>query len=270
MKISALVLMLCTLATLPQASTAQVILTSNPLLQRTAAAGERYEGKIELTNSSKVPQEAKLYQTDYSSTADGRTGYGPPGSSPRSNAAWVSLSASRVMIPAGGKATVTYVVTVPTVTSLAGTYWSMLMVEAIDRADEGAGLSRDASGPGMAIRSKIRYGVQVATHVGAASPIRIAFDSVKASTEANSERILSFDFVNAATRAAQLLMTVELFSADGKPVRKLEQQRGLLYPGHSARQRFVFGKLPAGTYTAIVTADAGGDEMFGAQYTLRF
>lgn len=256
-----------TLAAIPCAAAAQVVVTSSAVLERQADAGERYEGRIELTNSSSTQQEARLYKTDYTATADGRVSYEPAASRGRSNASWVTLSTPAVTLPPGGRTTVTYVVTVPAGQQLSGTYWSMIMVEGVDRAAEAAAAS--GAKAAVAIRTALRYGVQVATHVGADSKVLVAFDSVRAASE-GQQRALSYDFVNTGERATRLRMSVELFGADGRPVRRLEQQRGLLYPGNSARQRFDFGALPAGTYTAIVTADAGSDEMIGAQYTLRF
>lgn len=252
------------IAFVPLRTDGQVILTSAAVHEQQARPGEEYTGRIELTNSSNAAQRAKIYQTDQSSHADGRVAYPPAGSTPRSNARWVVAAPAEVVIPPGGKATISYTVRVPEKPALRGTYWSTIMVEEI-RATDGTSNARRSVG----IQTVMRLGVQVATHVGGAGEIRVGFDSVRASSAAE-RRSLSLDFVNAGTRAARLLMSVELFDAAGRPVRKAEQQRGLLYPGNSARQQFDFGALPAGEYTAVVTADGGGDELFGAQYTIRF
>jgi len=41
-----------------------------------------------------------------------------------------------------------------------------------------------------------------------------------------------------------------------------------IYPGTSVRFRIDLGKNMAGTYKTLVVADCGGDELFGANYTL--
>jgi hypothetical protein len=244
---------------------AQLILTSGAIHERQARTGEQYEGRIEVTNSSAVPQRARVYQTDQYASADGRIGYPAAGSAPRSNASWVTFGPSEIVVPPGGNAAITFAVRVPTGPSIEGTYWSMIMIEGVDSARTGEAAARARVG----IKTVMRLGVQIATHIGESGTVRIAFDSVRASSS-GGQRQLFYDFANTGTRATRLLMSVELFDSSGRPIRKLEQQRGLLYPGNSARQRFDFGALPPGQYTAIVTADGGSDLLFGAQYTLRF
>jgi hypothetical protein len=43
-----------------------------------------------------------------------------------------------------------------------------------------------------------------------------------------------------------------------------------MYPGTSVRQRIVLPDLPEGEYRALVVVDAGGDDAFGAEYTIKF
>lgn len=250
-------------------ATAQLAVTTNAAHERAARPGDRYQGTIEILNTTSTPQEARLYQTDYRTWADGRSEFGPPAESSRSNARWITFAPARLVVPPHGRVVATYTVTVPSSPSLAGSYWSIIMVEALSaRALESS--SPSAQRVQVGIEPRIRFGVQVATHVGTDATMRIAFDSVRAVSDASGQHVLQYDFVNTGDRAVRLLMSVELFTLDGRPVRKLEQQRGLLYPETSARQLFRFGKLPAGEYRALVTADAGGDEVIGAQYTVRF
>lgn len=247
---------------------AQLAVTTNAAHERAARPSERYQGTIEILNTTSTPQEARLYQTDYRTWADGRSEFGPPARSRRSNARWITFAPARLIVPPHGRAVATYTVTVPSTPSLSGSYWSIIMVEGLSST------ALESSSPSaqrvqVGIEPRIRFGVQVATHVGGEASVRIAFDSVRAVVD-SGQHVLQYDFVNTGDRAVRLLMSVELFTLDGRPLRKLEQQRGLLYPETSARQLFRFGTLPAGEYRALVTADAGGDEVFGAQYTIRF
>lgn len=251
-------------------SSAQLAVTTSTVRERLARPGDRYEATIEILNTTSEPQEARLYLTDYHTTADGRSEFAPPGQHPRSSARWVTFTPTRVVVPPSGRSVATYTVTVPSTPSLSGTYWSVIMIEGVSsRALE----SVRATGPYRAqlgIEPRIRFGVQVATHLGEDASGKLAFDSVRATVDSAGQSVFTYDFMNTGVRAMRLLMSVELFTKDGRPVRKLEQQRGLLYPGTSARQQFQFGALPPGEYRALVTADAGGDEMFGAQYSIRF
>lgn len=250
-------------------ATGQLAVTTNAAHERAVRPGERYQGTIEIRNTTSKPQEARLYQTDYRTWADGRSEFGPPAEIRRSNARWITFAPARLVVPPHGRAVATYTVAVPSSPSLSGSYWSIIMVEGLSSSALESS-SASAQRVQVGIEPRIRFGVQVATHVGSEANMRIAFDSVRALVDSGGQHVLQYDFVNTGERAARLLMSVELFTLDGRPLRKLEQQRGLLYPETSGRQRFQFGTLPAGEYRALVTADAGGDEVFGAQYTVRF
>src|SRR5882757_988576 len=54
-------------------------------------AGGHVEGRLVLSNLSGEASRVRIYQTDYTFTADGKTNYGEPGTLPRSNAAWIEL-----------------------------------------------------------------------------------------------------------------------------------------------------------------------------------
>ena len=84
------------------------------------------------------------------------------------------------------------------------------------------------------------------------------------------DRVLELDVQNAGDRAYRPKIWVELYDAAGALRGRREQQRGLLYPGTSLKQRFTFDTLPAGSYKAVVFADSGDDSVFAAQYKLDF
>lgn len=248
---------------------AQIALVSESVVEQAASPGDTYEGRVVLLNTSKTAQEAKIYQTDYQFFADGRNNFGTPGSTPRSNARWITFTPARLSLAPGARATVTYRVSVPGNLPLKGSYWSMLMIETIptESAESSSGAPREIR---VGLQSKIRYGTQLVTNIGATGSSAIRFDSVKVTAGARGERGVSFDFVNTGERAHRLAISLQLYSPAGQLLKTMEQKRGLVYPGTSARQSFDLGSIPAGTYKALIVADAGGDEMFGGQYTLRF
>src|SRR6185503_6468548 len=110
---------------------AQVAVLGSGVFEHDASPGQTYQGRVLVRNDTKEPQEAKVYQTDYSFAADGRTMYDAPGTSRRSNAKWVSVSSNYLVIPPETTVPVTFSVAVPADSSLRGTYWSLVMIEAI-------------------------------------------------------------------------------------------------------------------------------------------
>jgi hypothetical protein len=225
-------------------------------------------GVLTVTNTSPKPQEAKLYLTDYAITSDGKTLYGDPGSTPRSNALWIALGPSRIVVPPNQTVEIPYAVRVPVGQHLSGTYWSMLMIEGLPPGSEESGMP--AAGPRATVGLSVsfRTAVQIATHIDSGAIRDAKFDTPRVSNEPGTTA-LQFELRNTGNRGFSPDFRLELYADDGSHVKTLTARRGLCYPGMSLRQRFDLGRLPAGKYRAIVTADAGGDAVFGAQYTFK-
>lgn len=247
---------------------AQVSVSGNTVKEYETRAGGKYAGSIVVMNSSDEPQEVKLYQTDYFADATGMNLYGDPGTSARSNARWVTVGASAVVIPPRASREVSFTVAVPNDARLTGTYWSMVMVEGVPRGAPGSMIAPERNKVQMGIATRIRYAVQVVTHVGTDGKTDAKFEAPSVQLREGGTRMLQVDVKNTGTRSFSPLLTLELYSADGTRVKSLTARREMTYPGTSIRQFFDLGALPGGKYTAIVTLDAGGDAIFGAQYTL--
>jgi hypothetical protein len=254
-------------ALLSRPAHAQIDVVGGGVEEHAAHAGESYAGTLRLRNRGAEPAEARIYLTDYAFAADGSSSYAAPGTLPRSSARWIAFTPSQVRIAAGGEATVGYTVTVPADARLEGTYWSMLMVEGVAR---GSAASADAPANArvrVGLQPTIRYGVQIATTVGGPAP-KVSFSGARAYAGSHG-RVLELDLANAGDVAYRPEIRVDLFDEAGGKVGSFTSRRGLLYPGTSLRQSFELGAVPAGTYQALVVADAGGDQVFGAQYRLK-
>jgi hypothetical protein len=253
-------------AILPISASGQISVRGDAVQERIAGGGTSYEGTISISNAGAEPVDARIFQTDYSFQADGSTGFERAGSTPRSNAVWILLSSSQVVIPAGQTVDVHYRVSVPAAAdSLRGSYWSLIMVEGLPRRSD-----TPASEPRrLTVETTTRYGVQVVTHIGSSGTPKVDFAAV-ANSAADGARSLNVDLTNVGDRAGRLQLTLEVYAPDGRQIATLRQTRGLVYPGTSIRQRFALGALPAGSYKALLVADAGGNAVFGAQYTLKF
>jgi hypothetical protein len=258
------VLAACLIVSASAASSAQISVLGNTVEEKTAVPGETYIGTLVIRNLTKTTQPARVYQTDYVFTADGTSRFDTPGSLKRSNAKWITPSTTTVMLPPSGEMTISYVVKVPPIDSLNGSYWSAIMVE---------GASTQASGNGkqqVGLAAVMRYAVQIATHIRETGSKTVAFSNNKFTVAADATHLLQLDVLNNGARAYHPKMWLELYDADGKMKNRLEQQRGLLYPGTSLRQTFALGKLAPGSYKAIVFADTGDDQISAAQYLLKF
>ena len=251
---------------------AQVSVIGELSQDRDTQLGEVYSGTIMIRNDSNEPQEAKIYQTDYLFYSNGTNSYGEPGSHPRSNAPWVTFSPSFVTIPPQGTTTVNYNVTVPASTPerpLVGSYWSMLMVEGIPKGSPESSGARDKKAE-MGITQTIRYGIQIASHIMNTGVRKIEFNDPKLVANDKGGKTFQIDIENIGDIGIRPEVYLELFDASGVSQGKFPGIRYRIYPGTSVRESIDVSAAPKGKYKALVVVDAGGDDIFGAQYDLEF
>jgi hypothetical protein len=261
---SSLLTIVAAAALCPVVARAQIAVLSSTVEEHEAMKGETYSGRIVIANSTNVPQPVRLYQTDYTFDAVGGNVFADPGTTARSNANWVKPQSQNVVVPPRSELTVPYSVKVPAQDSLRGTYWSMIMVAGAETAPTAAG-----KGSSVGIGSVVRYGIQVATHIGSTGRRAVRFSNPAASRSAKGAA-LDIDVTSSGDRATRPKLSVELYDAQGVLRGKDKQDRGLLYPGTSLRQHFSFGSLPPGTYKALVFADTGEDPVLAQQFTITY
>jgi hypothetical protein len=250
---------------MPAAARAQVVVVSNSVQEREAQPGERYSGEIRVRNQSGEARAVRVYQTDYLFQADGSNAYPAPGSHVRSNGSWTTVSPTDLVVPGGEEAVILYEVAVPSDPAEAGTYWSMIMVEPTTSAGE---VSADPSRPSVGLRTTVRFGVQIATHVAGEVQHRLRLGNPRVVLDEDGARHLQFELVNEGDIGYRPKVSLEVFDRSGGRSAAMEAQRGLIYPGTSALQRFDLAELPAGEYQAVIVVDTGSLEVFGAQFDL--
>lgn len=244
----------------------QVSIVGELSQDREAARGERYEGTILVRNDTDEPQEAKVYQTDYLFFADGTNRYDQPGSHPRSNARWVTFSPAYLTLPPHATVNVSFSVAVPDA-PVSGSYWSMLMVEGIPRSS--AESSRRDAKAEMGIMQAIRYGIQIATHIKGTGTRAIEFSNPRVLARDEGGKVFQVEVKNTGDLGMRPEVYLELFNEQGVSLGKYLGIQYRIYPGTSVRQTIDLSDVPKGSYKALVVVDAGGDDVFGAQYSLQ-
>ena len=236
-----------------------------------ASPGDSYEGSFTLRNEGAQPAEAKIYQTDYSFTCDGKTEYGEPGRMARSNARWIAFRPDRPVIPPRGSVVVQYSVKVPPnpgSDSLKGCYWSMLMVEEVAPGSPESSLPT-ANQKGMGLQQTIRYGIQIATHITGTGTSAVQFSDPALTQVDSVGKALRISVSNTGETWMRPDVYLEIFDPSGKSRGRIEGARYRMYPGTCVQQEIKIPLLPPGDYTALIVVDAGGDQAFGAQYTIK-
>jgi P pilus assembly chaperone PapD len=228
------------------------------------SSGETAQGAVTIQNTGKEPVTVKILPSDFIADESGKNKYIPPGSSPRSNAGWISLSAQSVNIMPGERGHVTYkVVPPPDGKALNGLYWSVLLVEPA----EFAAIEKDEK-TGIAIRTQIRYAVKILTQVNSPGKADLAF-SDRQLQHTDKGYVLTLKAENKGERLLNPTVTAELFGAAGQKLGLFKTATQRILPGFTATYEFQFGKLAGGDYRALIIADNGDDAVFAGDYALQ-
>jgi hypothetical protein len=236
--------------------------------ERQAQPGEIYRGTITVINPGGDLEEVKVYQTDYHFVSDGRCFYDDPGANPRSNASWITFSPHLVTITPEGNSIINYTVAVTQEEGLIGTYWSILMIEVMPKGYQEV-TSPERTAAKLGIRQIVRYGIQIVTHIGNTGQRRLEFANTKLLRDGDL-RLFQVDVENVGERWLRPVLWTELYGKDGSYRGRLEGGVLRVYPGTSARFTFDVTHIARGDYKALVIADCGADDVFGATYPLRF
>ena len=240
---------------------AQVIVIGELTQEKAAFPGESYNGTVMLQNIGTDSGEVKVYLQDYLFSFNGTSQYLKPGTVHRSNSAWITFSPKQVSVPPKERSIVNYTVNIPQIDTLKGTYWSMLIVEPVSKIGPNPKM-------GITVHTIVRYGIQIITNIDDTGLRKLKFLHTKLLKE-KGKRFLQVDIENTGERILRPKLLVELYDGTGNKIGTYEAEAHRTYPGTSIRQRVDLTKVPVGTYKALVIADCGGDDLFGAQYTLK-
>lgn len=223
--------------------------------------GEVYRGAIEIQNTGNSDQPVKLYLRDYFFNKNGESFYEAPGSRERSNASWIEVSPSYLVLKPKEKTMVTYEIKVPSGTTLTGTYWSVIMVE------EESPVNANAGAKGLTIQTQLRYAVQVATTAGNSGNRHLNFFKIEPVKEAGMQ-LLAVELENKGDFLFKPVISVELFDEQGNAAGIFSSARKKLYPATSSRFLIDLKGIPPGVYQSLVVADCGEEDVFGINVQL--
>jgi len=228
--------------------------------------GSSHYGTIDLQNTGTQIEEVKLYQTDYRSSGDGKSFYEDPGTNPRSNASWISLSPRRFFVPPGETYTISYAISIPDDETMEGTYWSVLMIEPVP-PESPESQQADPSETSVGIRTVLRYGLRFVTHIGDTGTVSPEITNAVLNVGPEIPE-LKLTVANSGTRALKLDVWAELYDAAGQLANRLDAVSGGVFPDSSRRFLIKLRDVEPGDYTALVVLDAGENDVFGVSLPL--
>ncbi|MBZ9713719.1 DUF916 domain-containing protein [Deinococcus multiflagellatus] len=236
-------------------------------------AGMQHEGRITFQNTSALPLTVRVAQADFHLSVDQGAQLSAPGSTPQSNAPWVTVDNRPYTLAAGESVTVPFRVQVPA-DAPNGSRWSAILVEAnlptvpVNTPD---GAKTNVSV--QVVRTYVTSVVTVLGETGAGAVLldfarpTLALDTRTVEGKPQPAHTLNVEFLNAGVQATTALLTAQVFSG-GKPVAQAELDQMLALPGEGRVTKFSLPLLPPGDYEVVLLADAGGDDVFGARFAL--
>ncbi|MFC2170057.1 hypothetical protein ACFLRM_05800 [Acidobacteriota bacterium] len=235
--------------------------------EKIATPGISYEGIIIIKNFGQQEKEVKVSLMDYSFNFEGKKFYKKPGTNQRSNTKWIAVYyPKQLSIKPGEKAQVKYIIKVPNEKKLAGTYWSMFMVEVIPRMSPES-LAKGKPKYNFGIKQIIRYGIQIITNISETGTRELKFLNTQLIRH-KDKRTFHVDVENTGERWLRAILYVELYDEKGQYKGKYEAGQLRIYPGTSVRYKLDLSKVSEGKYKAMVIVDNKDEYVFGAEYTL--
>ena len=226
--------------------------------------GDVVKGQITIQNSDPTDQEVRIYQTDMMFNFQDQTYYDEPGLNKRSNAPWIQFSPKTVILKGKETRNIEYEIRVPSIDSINGTYWSVVMIEGV------APIDPNQSG-NLSIRTVTRYAVQLVNELANKGKGQLKFYEPTLVKTEDNKLILAIDILNDGQHFISPELSMEFFDEAGSLVKKMSVPRKGIYPNTSVRFKFDLAGIPAKkTYTTMIVAAGQDNDVFGLEYTLFF
>lgn len=229
--------------------------------------GSVIEGKLRLINGNQASEEIKIYQEDYLFNSDGTNSFPNPGSSPRSNAKWIKFYPERLILEPGQQGEVSYRIEVPSKGELAGSYWSLMLVEALAADDPTlTGPVDPKSKPSVGIKTQLRYGHQILTTIKDSGRHKLKFKN--GAIRKNKNRLFfDVDIENIGDLYSKPVIEMEVFDNKGVALGRLSAGSRQVLPSCSVRFSFDVTDYPSGSYTGLVIANSRDHEVTGRKFS---
>lgn len=237
-------------------SQSSIVVLNGLTHENVAQKGDIYRGIIQIQNTGQTSRSVKVYQNDYWYSYSGESKHDPPGTMERSNAKWININPELLTLAPNEISVINFEVVVPVNEDLAGTYWSVIMVEGISEPDT----TRPETG--VKINTAIRYAVQVITNIGNTGQSDLSFLGMEL-TKKNDASLLLVAIENIGERLLKPDVKIELFDESGNSVATIIAEKRKILPGTSIKSTLIFEGVKPGNYTGVLVADCGEDNIFG-------
>lgn len=223
--------------------------------ESTALPGETYRAQIEVQNVAEVQKSVRIYIKDYWYNYKGESRHDEPGTLERSSGNWITLQSDLINLAPQERTFVNVEVKVPEGENVYGTFWSVVMVEGITPPDT-------SQSTGVSINTALRYAVQIITNIGNTGSSNLKFAGMNLAKDEKSS-VVQVILENTGERLLRPEVSIELFDGNGASVGTITADPRKTLPGTSIIVNLVLEGIKPGTYSGVLVADCGGDNIFG-------
>lgn len=225
--------------------------------------GQVYKGKIALQNTGDQPQNVKIFLQDFTYQSNGTMYYTAPHTNEKTNTDWIKLNTTFLTLKAKEKTEVYYEITVPNNLAIAGSYWSVIIVEPVED------IKPSDNKQGVNITSIVRYAIQVITDFNSEKvKPDLKFESVKIDKE-EGKQILKIAIANEGAIYCKPSASVEIYNRKtGQKVGTFSTQAMGLLPQTSKSFPIDISKMPPDKYNAVIIATDEDENAFALNVEL--
>ncbi len=238
---------------------ASVLITNGLTHVHEMVGAKEDKGVIYIKNVGDQPERLEIYFRDLMVDCENDNQYVDPGTTQRSNAGWIRLSTEEKILQPGEEFPLRYDIRLPN-EDLAGSFWSLLMVE-VKRPIDTASMRF-----GVSVNSNIRYAIQLITNVGSSNEATVDFANVDVMLE---KRSLNVTLQNGGDKMVVPKLNLEIYDETGELIATQKAQPSKLYPGQCRAFVVPLGNLRRGKYQGVVVADCGNANLFGVTMNLQ-
>jgi len=225
---------------------AQVVETFKP--------GVPFQFDLSTVNSGDTAVDMHVEITDFWYDEKNEKVFSSPGSSPRSAANWIQFVPDHFEVAAHGSQKMKAIITPPA--DARGGYYAVLFVQSKPQLSF-------PKGDGKGVSTSMRIGCLVLLRAESTEEYKIELSNVKVTPPAETHGLsVDFDLLNASNTHVFPVARVAVLDSNRKLAAKAESAEKRFLPGQKNSMHVEWaGKLPAGSYTALLTVAYGEDRI---------
>ncbi len=224
--------------------------------------GTVYKGYIEIQNMGNSPQRVKVSQKDFLCNAKGQSFYEDPGQHNRTNAHWIELKATDILLAANEKYFLTYEIKTPDYLEMKGSYWSVIMVEPVNE------VQIKPKENAVSILTQVNYAIQIICNTAEVGKAEVMYRNTEV-TYQQGHKYLLVDLEDTGEMYHKIIVNAEFFdSKSGEKAGTFESPLQSLFPYTSRQFAVDITGLKAGQYKGTLLANCVDSSVFGLNLTL--